>query len=63
MLIDDLTYLTPPRVQSLTDQIFYHRDDPQIINNLLHMVLAVEELHRLGFVHRRLTPDCFWATQ
>ena len=27
------------------------------------MVLAVEELHRLGFVHRRLTPDCFWATE
>ena len=27
------------------------------------MTLAVEELHRLGFVHRRLTPDCFWVTE
>ena len=27
------------------------------------MVLAVEELHRLGFVHRRLTPECFWVTE
>jgi hypothetical protein len=63
MLIDDLTFLTLPRVQSLTDQISFHREDPQIISNLIHMVLAVEELHRLGFVHRRLTPDCFWAIE
>ena len=27
------------------------------------MVQAVEELHRLGFVHRRLTPECFWVTE
>jgi hypothetical protein len=37
--IDDIVYLTTPRVQSLTEKILHHKNEPKIISSLIHMVL------------------------
>jgi hypothetical protein len=39
--IDDIVYLTTPRVQSLSEQILNHKNEPEIISSMIHMVLAV----------------------